>query len=66
MQAVIDKIRAWRPLRIPGIAAAQHHHVVHRLLAAPGGVGIFNRFQQAVGHGLQAQQRQQQPAEAHA
>ena len=43
-QAVIDKIRAWRPLRIPGIAAAQHHHVAHRLLAAPGGVGIFNRF----------------------
>ena len=65
-QAVADKVRARRPLRVPGIAAAQHHHVAHRLLAAPGGIAIFYRFKQAVCHGLQAQQRQQQPAEAHA
>ena len=70
-KAVVVKIadRQWRYSRFPSLplfGRAARENRIETLHACLLYTSIFYRFKQAVCHGLQAQQRQQQPAEAHA
>ncbi|SUG56510.1 Uncharacterised protein [Salmonella enterica subsp. diarizonae] len=42
---LLIKFRARRPLRVPGITAAENHNILHLLRTLPGGVVVFYRTQ---------------------